>query len=55
MLALQQKKPILVAVKVFGAVEDMTEILERVLKQQGEEVEEDDDEEENEDEEEEKS
>ena len=49
-LALQQKKPILVAVKVFGAVEDMTEILERVLKQQGEEAAEEDDEEEEEDE-----
>jgi bifunctional DNase/RNase len=36
-LALQQKKPVFVAVKVFDAVEDMTEILERVLKQQSEE------------------
>ena len=47
-LALQQKKPIFVALKVFGAVEDMTEILERVLKQQSEEeegAEEEDDEE----------
>jgi bifunctional DNase/RNase len=47
-LALQQKKPIFVALKVFAAVEDMTEILERVLKQQSEEAEtpeEDDDEE----------
>ena len=35
-LALQQKKPIFVALKVFDTVEDMTEILERVLKQQGE-------------------
>ncbi len=36
-LALQQKKPIFVAQKVFEAVEDMSEILERVLKQQEEE------------------
>lgn len=35
-LALQQKKPIYVARPVFDAVEDMTEILERVLKQQSE-------------------
>jgi uncharacterized protein len=35
-LALQQKRPIYVARKVFDAVEDMTEILERVLKQQKE-------------------
>ena len=51
-LALQQKKPIFVALKVFGIVDDMTEILERVLKQQNEEEgssgEEDDDEEEDE-------
>ena len=50
-LALQQKKPIFVALKVFAAVEDMTEIIERVLKQQSEEAEtpeEDDDEEEDE-------
>lgn len=33
-LALQQKRPIFVADKVFEIVEDMTEILERVLKQQ---------------------
>ena len=33
-LALQAKKPILVARKVLDAVEDMTEILERILKQQ---------------------
>jgi hypothetical protein len=39
-LALQQKKPIFVAQKVFDGVEDMTEILERVLKQQNEEEEE---------------
>ena len=36
-LALQQKRPIFVARKVFDLVEDMTEILERVLKQQKEE------------------
>ncbi|PTY07019.1 hypothetical protein DB347_10540 [Opitutaceae bacterium EW11] len=36
-LALQHKRPIYVATKVFDAVEDMTEILERVLKQQSEE------------------
>jgi bifunctional DNase/RNase len=33
-LALQQKRPIYVARQVFDAVDDMTEILERVLKQQ---------------------
>jgi hypothetical protein len=33
-LALQHKRPIYVARKVFDSVEDMTEILERVLKQQ---------------------
>ncbi|MBI2516433.1 MAG: bifunctional nuclease family protein [Opitutae bacterium] len=36
-LALQQKRPIFVARRVFDVVEDMTEILERVLKQQKEE------------------
>ena len=36
-LALQQKRSIYVARAVFDAVEDMTEILERVLKQQAEE------------------
>src|SRR3954470_21250062 len=36
-LALQQKRPIFVARAVFDSVEDMTEILERVLKQQAEE------------------
>ena len=36
-LALQQKRPIYVARKVFDLVEDMSEILERVLKQQKEE------------------
>lgn len=44
-LALQQKKPVFVARRVFDAVEDMTEILERVLKQQTEEAEDDDDDE----------
>ncbi len=36
-LALQAKRPIFVARAVFDGVEDMTEILERVLKQQAEE------------------
>ena len=36
-LALQQKRPIYVARAVFDTVEDMTEILERVLRQQAEE------------------
>lgn len=35
-LALQQRRPIYVARAVFDGVEDMTEILERVLKQQAE-------------------
>jgi len=39
-LALQQKRPIYVARAVFDAVEDMSEILDRVLKQQAEEGEE---------------
>lgn len=38
-LALQQKRPIYVAQAVFDGVEDMTEILERVLKQQADESE----------------
>lgn len=42
-LALQQKRPIFVARKVFDVVEDMSEILERVLKQQKEEGKTDDD------------
>jgi hypothetical protein len=50
-LALQQKRPIFVARKVFDLVEDMTEILERVLKQQTEEAEDEDDDEEEEGEE----
>jgi uncharacterized protein len=41
-LALQQKRPIYVARAVFDNVEDMTEILERVLKQQSEESDEED-------------
>jgi len=53
-LALQQKKSIFVAQKVFETVEDMTEILERVLKQQ-DEAEDEEDEEEGEGEEGEKS
>lgn len=36
-LALQQKRPIFTARKVYDTVEDKTEILERVLKQQAEE------------------
>ena len=36
-IALQHKRPIYVANKVFDSVEDMTEILERVLKQQSDE------------------
>ena len=35
-LALSHKRPILVAKKVYDAVEDMSEILERVLRQQAE-------------------
>jgi bifunctional DNase/RNase len=42
-LALQQKRPIYVARQVFDAVDDMTEILERVLKQQQSEAEEPED------------
>ena len=41
-LALQQKKPVFVARAVLDGVEDMTEILERVLKQQTEEAKDDD-------------
>jgi len=37
-LALQHKRPIFVARSVFDMVEDMSEILERVLKQQAEET-----------------
>ena len=36
-LALQQKRPIYVAREVFGNVPDMSDVLERVLKQQAEE------------------
>jgi len=42
-LALQEQKPILVAPQVFESVEDMTEILERVLQQRQEESSEDTD------------
>ena len=48
-LALQQKKPVLVARAVYDSVEDMTEILERVLKQQNEDNEDDEDDDEDED------
>ncbi len=41
-LALQQKRPLYVARTVFDSVEDMTEILDRVLKQQKEESKEED-------------
>jgi uncharacterized protein len=41
-LALQQKRPIYVANKVFDSVEDMSEILERVLKQQADDADETD-------------
>ena len=41
-LALQHKRPIFVARKVFDAVEDMTEILERVLRQQAEDPDDED-------------
>ncbi|MBC8008691.1 MAG: bifunctional nuclease family protein [Burkholderiales bacterium] len=41
-LALAHKRPILVAKKVYDAVEDMSEILERVLKQQAEAADTDD-------------
>ena len=47
-LALQQKKPVFVARAVYDAVEDMTEILERVLKQQNEDEDDDADDEEDE-------
>jgi hypothetical protein len=50
-LALQQKRPVYVAQKVFDSVEDMSEILERVLKQQAEGGVEDETDEEDEDEE----
>jgi bifunctional DNase/RNase len=45
-LALQQKKSVFVARPVFDATEDMTEILERVLKQQNEDERDEDDEDE---------
>jgi uncharacterized protein len=44
-LALQHKRPIFTSRKVFDAVEDMSEILERVLQQQAQETTGDDDEE----------
>ena len=42
-LALQHRRPIFVARKVYDSVEDMTEILERVLRQQNEDGKPDDD------------
>jgi bifunctional DNase/RNase len=36
-LALQHKRPLYVARAVFAGVDDMSEVLERVLKQQAEE------------------
>jgi bifunctional DNase/RNase len=42
-LALQQKRPIYVAREVFANAPDMTEILERALKQQAEEGDDEDD------------
>lgn len=42
-LALQQKRPIYVAREVFSNAPDMTEILERALKQQAEESDDEDD------------
>lgn len=44
-IALQHKRPIYVAKKVFEAAEDMSEILERVLKQQASEEEQQEDDE----------
>lgn len=41
-LALQQKRPIYVARAVFDAVDDMTEILDKVLKEQAEDAGEED-------------
>jgi len=41
-LALQQKKPILVAREVLDSVEDMTEVLEKIQKQQRESPDEED-------------
>ncbi len=43
-LALAHGRPILVTKKVYEAVDDMSEILERVLKQQAETAEEEEDE-----------
>lgn len=49
-LALQHRRPIFVARKVYDTVEDMTEILERVLRQQNEDKPADDDTDDEEDE-----
>jgi bifunctional DNase/RNase len=38
-LALQHRRPLFVAKKVYDSVEDMTEILQRVLSQQNEDPE----------------
>jgi bifunctional DNase/RNase len=51
-LALQQKRPIFASRKVFDAVEDMSEILERVLQQQAQETNDDESEGDDDDEEE---
>ncbi|HSI07082.1 MAG: bifunctional nuclease family protein [Rariglobus sp.] len=48
-LALQHRRPLFVARKVYDAVEDMTEILERVLRQQNEEEKPSDDDDEDDD------
>ena len=48
-LALQQKRPLFVARTVLDTVEDMTEILERVLKQQADEAKKSDDDEKSDD------
>ncbi|MDR1283444.1 MAG: bifunctional nuclease family protein [Opitutaceae bacterium] len=48
-LALQQQRPLLVSRKVLDAVDDMTEVLERVREQQAAAAESDDDEDDDED------
>lgn len=48
-LALQHRRPLFVARKVYDSVEDMTEILERVLRQQNEEEKPSDDDDEDDD------
>ena len=49
-LALQHRRPLFVARKVYDSVEDMTEILERVLRQQNEDTKSADDDTEDDDE-----